>query len=71
MRREIDVSLLLDEPVAAGDWVLVHVGFALSRIDAEEAVRERERVAGLGAAYDDEVAVLRQSAGAPGERGPT
>ena len=50
VRREIDVSLLLDEPVAAGDWVLVHVGFALSRIDAEEAVRERERVAGLGAA---------------------
>lgn len=71
VRREIDVSLLLDEPVAAGDWVLVHVGFALSRIDAEEAVRERERVAGLGAASDDEVAVLRQSAGAPGEQGPT
>lgn len=71
VRREIDVSLLLDEPVTAGDWVLVHVGFALSRIDAEEAARERARVAGLGAAYDDEVAALRQSVGAPGEQGPT
>lgn len=69
VRREIDVSLLLDEPVTAGEWVLVHVGFALSRIDAAEAARERARVAGLGAAYDDEVAVLRESAGAPDEAG--
>ena len=46
VRREIDVSLLVDDPVEPGEWVLVHVGFALSRIDADEARRERERVAG-------------------------
>lgn len=71
VRREIDVSLLLDEPVEPGDWVLVHVGFALSRIDAAEAALERDRVAALGAPYDDEVAALRQPGGvAPIERHP-
>jgi hydrogenase expression/formation protein HypC len=36
--RTATVSLLtLDEPVAAGDWVLCHSGFALSRVTAEEA----------------------------------
>lgn len=36
--REVTVSLLtLDEPVGAGDWLLVHSGFALSRLTEEEA----------------------------------
>jgi hydrogenase expression/formation protein HypC len=34
-----DVSLALVEDVAPGDYVLVHVGYALSRIDPEEAER--------------------------------
>ena len=39
VRRSISVALV-DEPaapVAEGDWVLIHVGFALSRIDEEQA----------------------------------
>lgn len=36
VRREISVALL-DGDVAAGDWVLIHVGFALNRIDEEQA----------------------------------
>jgi hydrogenase expression/formation protein HypC len=36
VRREISVALV-DGPVAPGDWVLIHVGFALGRIDEEEA----------------------------------
>lgn len=36
--RTATVSLLtLDEPVAAGDWVVCHSGFALSRVTATEA----------------------------------
>lgn len=41
VRREghaLVVSLMaLDEPVAAGDWLMVHSGFALARLDAQEA----------------------------------
>lgn len=45
--REVSVAMLgLDEPdgARAGDWVLVHVGFALARIDEAEA---RETLDGL------------------------
>ena len=33
-----DVSLALVEDVAVGDYVIVHVGYALTRLDPEEAV---------------------------------
>ena len=39
VRRSVSVALV-DEPgapIEPGDWVLVHVGFALSRIDEEQA----------------------------------
>ena len=32
-----EVSIALVDDVAVGDYVVVHVGFALSKIDAEEA----------------------------------
>ena len=39
VRRSISVALVdePDAPVGPGDWVLVHVGFALARIDEEQA----------------------------------
>ncbi len=41
VRREVNIGLLVDDtdPVAVGDWVLVHVGFAMAKIDADEAAR--------------------------------
>ena len=38
-----DISLALVDDVSVGDFVLVHVGYALSRIDAEEAERTLEQ----------------------------
>jgi hydrogenase expression/formation protein HypC len=35
--RVINVGLLEDEDLAVGDWVLIHVGFAMSKIDEQEA----------------------------------
>ena len=37
VRRAINIGLLEGEEVGPGDWVLIHVGFALSKIDEEEA----------------------------------
>lgn len=41
VRRQVNIACIIDEahPVEAcvGDWVLVHVGFAMSRLDADEA----------------------------------
>ena len=53
MRREVSVALV-DEPAApieVGDWVLIHVGFALARIDEDDARETLELLAnGRGAA---------------------
>ena len=35
--RTINIGLLEDEHLVPGDWVLIHVGFAMSKIDEEEA----------------------------------
>lgn len=43
VRRKIDVGLLCDEPAKPGDWVLIHVGFAMSRISEDDA-REQMRL---------------------------
>ena len=33
VRRNINIDLLEDENVVPGDWVLIHVGFAMAKID--------------------------------------
>lgn len=48
VERMIATDLLLDEAIAVGDWVLVHVGFALSKIDEEEAALTLTQIERLG-----------------------
>ncbi|MFI7108116.1 HypC/HybG/HupF family hydrogenase formation chaperone [Nonomuraea sp. NPDC050227] len=60
VRRAISVGLL-DGPVRPGDWVLVHVGFAMSRIDESEAAATLALLTGLGPAYTDELQALAES----------
>lgn len=60
VRRNINVGLLEEKP-RRGDWVLIHVGFALSRIDEAEARETLDFLEGLGQTYIDEVAALRES----------
>ena len=59
VRRVVNVDLLDD--VTPGDWVLVHVGFAMSKIDEAEAQATLAMLAGLGQAYTDELIALRTS----------
>ncbi|HTP15887.1 MAG TPA: HypC/HybG/HupF family hydrogenase formation chaperone [Streptosporangiaceae bacterium] len=61
IRRVINVALLADDPPAPGEWVLIHVGFALSKIDENEAAEALKFLAGVGQAYADELAGLAQS----------
>jgi hydrogenase expression/formation protein HypC len=53
--RIINVGLLEDEDLKLGDWVLIHVGFAMSKIDEEEAARALASLQLMGQAYDDEM----------------
>ena len=53
--RVINIGLLEDEPLELGDWVLIHVGFAMSRIDEEEANLALASLKLMGQAYGDEM----------------
>ncbi len=63
VRRTINVGLV-DEPgrpTAEGDWVLIHVGFALSRIDEAEAEATLSLLQGMGEDYEAELEELKAS----------
>jgi hydrogenase expression/formation protein HypC len=68
VRRSINISLLADEGVAVGDWVLIHVGFAMSKIDAQEAASALAALRMMGEGDDDELAALLASGVAEPER---
>lgn len=61
VRRRINIGLLERESLQPGDWVLVHVGFALSKISESEAQAVLDYLRDMGQAYDDELAALRES----------
>jgi hydrogenase expression/formation protein HypC len=61
VRRAVNIGLLEGETLEPGDWVLIHVGFALSKIDEAEAAAALEFLEGIGQAYDDELAALAES----------
>ncbi|MGH7908079.1 MAG: HypC/HybG/HupF family hydrogenase formation chaperone [Candidatus Binataceae bacterium] len=44
-----------------GDWILIHVGFALCRIDQREAEATLRLLDGMGAAYSDELRAFEKS----------
>lgn len=56
VRRSVDVSLIVDDAgggLAVGEWVLLHVGFAMAVIDEEEARRTLELLTLLGGDNED------------------
>jgi hydrogenase expression/formation protein HypC len=63
VQRTINVGLVDedDRPAEVGDWVLIHVGFALSRIDEEEAEATLSLLQGMGEDYEAELQELRAS----------
>ena len=61
VRRTINIGLLEGTDVGPGDWVLIHVGFAMSKIDEAEAKAALEFLEGIGKAYEDEMAALLES----------
>ena len=64
IRRAVSLACLVDEahPVEScvGEWVLVHVGFAMSRIDAVEAQKTLELLAALGEAQAELMAMQEE-----------
>lgn len=61
VRRAINIGLLADDPPQPGEWVLIHVGFAMSKIDEKEARAALDFLEGIGQAYEEELAALQES----------
>ena len=55
-----DVSIALEPDAGVGDWVLVHVGFALSKIDEDKARETLALLEQMGEAYERELRELRE-----------
>ena len=60
-RRQVNVMLIEEDGVAPGDWVLIHVGFALAKIDEEEAQLTLSHLEEMGQAYRDELQAIASS----------
>jgi hydrogenase expression/formation protein HypC len=48
VRRHVDTGLLADDPPRVSDWVLVHVGFAMSKIGEAQAIEQLDLLKMLG-----------------------
>ncbi len=48
VRRKVNIDLLKDDALAIGDWILIHVGFAMSRISSEAAAEQLRLLRMLG-----------------------
>jgi hydrogenase expression/formation protein HypC len=73
VRRRVDLGLLQDEPPVPGDWVLIHVGFAMSKISEVDALDQMRTLTMLGEA-DAAMQEVRgyglehEEQGSPGQR---
>lgn len=55
VQRNVNTIMVDDEGLAIDEWVLLHVGFAMSKIDAAEAEETLAFMRELGSVYDDEI----------------
>ena len=73
VRRRVDLALLQEEAPMLGDWVLIHVGFAMSKISEADAIDQMQTLTMLGEtqAAMEEVrgyGLEDQGQGQPGQR---
>jgi len=61
VKRGVSIALLSSEGVAPGDWVLIHVGFAMSKINESEAEATFKALQGMAEVYTDELKMLQES----------
>jgi hydrogenase expression/formation protein HypC len=61
VKRNVSVALLTSAGIKPGDWVLIHVGFAMSKIDEREAQETLKILKGMDSIYTDELQMLHES----------
>ena len=63
VQRNVNIGLLDDDGIGVGpgDWVLIHVGFAMSKIDEKEAHATLKALEDIGEGYEQELEELKTS----------
>ena len=63
VQRTVNIGLMDadGDGVGTGDWVLIHVGFAISQVDEAEALETRRQLERMGENYEAELEELRAS----------
>ena len=61
VRRNVNVALVRPEGIGPGDWVLIHVGFAMSKIDEAEAQETLSALKMMDEIYTDELKMIHAS----------
>ena len=51
--RKINIGLIDGEPLAPGDWILIHMGLAMEKVDAQQAMDARAGLQLLGRGTDE------------------
>ncbi len=61
VKRRINIGLLENVTLDPGDWVLIHVGFAMSKVDEREAAEALSMLEMMGQAFTDELQAVAES----------
>jgi len=61
VKRNVSVALVRPDGIGPGDWVLIHVGFAMSKIDEVEAQETMKALNSMGEVFTDELNMLHSS----------
>ncbi len=61
VKRKINVGLMEDVDLQVGDYVLIHVGFAMSKVDEKEAAEALSMLEMMGQSFDEELQAVAES----------
>jgi hydrogenase expression/formation protein HypC len=61
VKRKINIGLMEDEDLQVGDYILIHVGFAMSKINESEAAEALSMLEMMGQSFDDELRAVAES----------
>ncbi len=61
VKRKINIGLMEDTPLQLGDYVLIHVGFAMSKVDEKEAAEALSMLEMMGETFTEELQAVAES----------
>ncbi len=61
VKRKINIGLLADTPLQLGDYILIHVGFAMSKVDEKEAAEALSMLEMMGETFTEELQAVAES----------